>query len=84
MVPAELVTVTLAVAGVELVSVHCAGVLDALDSAAELPPTVTVDPTSCSAEVASDVCCRLMRLCRLVFVLICCSTEANSTNCWVN
>src|SRR5262245_40660109 len=26
----------------------------------------------------------VIRLCRLVFMLICCSTEANSTNCCVN
>ena len=32
-------------------------VLVALDSVAELPPTVMVLPTGCSAEVASVVCC---------------------------
>src|SRR5580692_3065409 len=26
----------------------------------------------------------LIRVCRLVLVLICCSTWLNSTNCWVN
>jgi hypothetical protein len=46
-----LVTVTVALAGVEVARLQVAGVLVALDSVAELPPTVMVEPTSCSAEV---------------------------------
>ena len=63
---------------------HVAGLLVALESAAALPFTVTVLPTSCSADVASDVCCIEISVCRLVFMLTCCSTDANSTSCWVN
>jgi hypothetical protein len=80
-VPAELVTVTVAVAGVDVERLHVAGLFVALDSVAELPLTVTVEPTSCNAEVASVVCCIEISVCMLVFMLICCSTEANSTNC---
>ena len=40
-------TVTVALAGVEVVRLQVAGVLVALDSVAELPPTVMVEPTSC-------------------------------------
>src|ERR1700738_3546834 len=69
--------VRLAVVGVAALRLQGAGLLVALDSVAELPLTVTVEPTNCSAEVASLVCCIEMSVCRLVFMLICCSTEAN-------
>ena len=83
-VPAELVTVTWAVAGVGEVRLQVAGLFVALDSVAEFPLTVTVEPTSCKAEVASVVCCIAISVCMLVFMLTCCSTPANSTSCWVN
>ena len=73
-----------AVVGVAALRLQVAGLLVALDSVAELPLTVTVEPTNCSAEVASLVCCIEMSVCRLVFMLICCSTPANATSCWVN
>jgi hypothetical protein len=41
-----LVTVTLAVAGVDVVRLHVAADPVAADSVAEFPPTVTVEPTS--------------------------------------
>ena len=63
---------------------HVAGVLVALESVAVAPLIVTLVPRNCIAEVASEVCCNEIRVCRLVFMLTCCSTEANSTSCWVN
>src|SRR5580704_3327323 len=56
----------------------------AFDSVPVVLLTVTVEPMSCIACVASEVCCSEIRVCRLVFSLICCSTEANSTSCSVN
>ncbi len=76
--------VTWPVPAPEEVRLHVAGVLVALESGAVLPPTVTVDPINCSADVASEACCSEISVCRLLLVLICCSTEENSTSCWVN
>src|SRR5580658_5679942 len=74
--------VTLAVAGDAEFKDQVAGELAASD--AVVPPRVTLLPRNCIAEVASEVCCSEIRVCRLAFILICCSTEENSTSCWVN
>ena len=41
-------------------------------------------PTSGSAEIDSPVVCSWMSDCRLLLVLICCSTSLNETSCCVN
>ena len=68
--PDELVIVRFAVAGEAAVRFQMAELPVALDSVAVWPPTVTVEPTSCSADVASEVCCIEISVCRLVFMLI--------------
>ena len=48
------------------------------------PSTVTVEPSSPIACVICAVCCKAINWVSDVFMLICCSTWANWTSCWVN
>src|SRR5262245_52443099 len=48
------------------------------------PATTTVEPTRPIAWVACVVCCRAISVVSCWFMLICCSTCANWTSCWVN
>src|SRR6201986_3372389 len=41
-------------------------------------------PTRGRAEMLSPAPCSWMSCCRLLLVLICCSTWLNETSCWVN
>src|SRR6202023_406863 len=82
--PVELVMVTAPVAGDGEEKPHVAGLPVALDSVAVLLLMVTLAPNSCSACKDSEDCCIEISVCRLVFMLICCSTPANETSCSVN
>src|SRR6202046_4447117 len=76
--------VTAPVAGDGEEKPHVAGLPVALDSVAVLLLMVTLAPTSCSACKDAEVCCIEISVCRFEFMLTCCSTDANSTSCWVN
>src|SRR5580700_6778723 len=58
--------------------------VEPLVSCAVLLLTVTFSPTKFSAWVDCAVCCSDTRVESCWLALSCCSTWANSTNCWVN